>query len=48
MFQQRGVYQILEERAIELMLLDLLMPDLSGEEILTSGQEPFPKYRSSW
>ncbi len=37
------VYQILEERAIELMLLDLLMPDLSGEEILSEVVKSHPE-----
>ena len=37
------VYGILEEKEIELMLLDLIMPDLSGEEILTWVVEHFPE-----
>jgi DNA-binding NtrC family response regulator len=37
------VYGILESSEIELILLDLLMPDLSGEEILSSLTERFPE-----
>lgn len=36
------VYDILEGMEIELVLLDLLMPDLSGEEILSRIAERFP------
>ncbi len=38
-----NVYGILENETIELMLLDLMMPDLSGEEILTKVAESFPE-----
>lgn len=37
------VYEILEKEEIELILLDLLMPDLSGEEILSRVTERFPE-----
>jgi DNA-binding NtrC family response regulator len=37
------VFGILEKEEIELMLLDLMMPDLSGEEILTRVVEHFPE-----
>ncbi len=37
------VYDILEGTETELLLLDLLMPDLSGEEILSRIAERFPQ-----
>lgn len=37
------VHDIMEGREIELILLDLLMPDLSGEEILSSVVARFPQ-----
>jgi DNA-binding NtrC family response regulator len=37
------VYEILEGTEVELILLDLLMPDLSGEEILSKTAERFPE-----
>jgi DNA-binding NtrC family response regulator len=36
------VYEAVESREIEVILLDLLMPDLSGEEILASVVARFP------
>ncbi|MBI5252519.1 MAG: sigma-54-dependent Fis family transcriptional regulator [Desulfomonile tiedjei] len=37
------VYEILQSTEIELMLLDVLMPDLSGEEILSRAVMEFPQ-----
>ena len=37
------VYDALEKDKIEIILLDLLMPDLSGEEILANVNERFPE-----
>ena len=37
------VYEILEQEPIEIILLDLMMPDLSGEEILATVNERFPE-----
>jgi DNA-binding NtrC family response regulator len=37
------VYEILEKREMELILLDLLMPNLSGEEILSRVVSHFPE-----
>ncbi|MFH0826141.1 MAG: sigma-54 dependent transcriptional regulator [Pseudomonadota bacterium] len=36
------VYELLQSREIELMLLDILMPEVSGEEILSKVVEEFP------
>lgn len=37
------VFEILEKEEIEIILLDLVMPHLSGEEILIRGKERFPE-----
>ncbi len=37
------VYEILEQGEIEVILLDLMMPDLSGEEILAKVVKDFPE-----
>jgi DNA-binding NtrC family response regulator len=37
------VYAVLEQEPIEIILLDLVMPDLSGEEILATVNERFPE-----
>jgi len=41
--ESREVDRILKEKDIELILLDLLMPDVSGEEILSKTVEMFPQ-----
>ena len=38
-----NVYGILQKENIELMLLDLMMPNVSGEDILTRVAENFPE-----
>ena len=40
---ERDVIQILENQHVEIVLLDLVMPHISGEELLRQIQKRFPE-----